>query len=206
MEYESEIPYELIVAMTPEGAIGITDDETGVQKIPWNLPEDMRIFREKTANSIVVMGRKTFDKLTESSGSELLDRTSNGVIHVVVTRTPSLYTPEYINTDSVFFAKLEDVDDMVQMLLDTYPKSANPRVFICGGADIYRVFLNRCISLHITLVHTKIEGPTVTVLDFATMMDIKERFIEIEGTGRLISSNVERIEYEHRVLKTEVDT
>jgi hypothetical protein len=33
------------------------------------------------------------------------------------------------------------------------------------------------------------------------MMDIKEGFVQIEGTGRLISAKGERMEYEHCVLQ-----
>lgn len=224
MESEPTMPYELIVAMTPDGVIGVSAERiqrvegatlsgeilkesrrnNGItnesvkpegikQKIPWNLPEDMRIFREKTADAILVMGRKTFESLPNGP--------LRGRIHVVVTRTPVLYTPEYIDNDSVFFVRLQDVDDMVRMLLDSYPKSVNRRVFVCGGADIYAEFLNRCKTLHITYVHKRVEGPNVTALDFRTMMDIKDGFVEIEGTGRLISNNVERMEYEHKVLR-----
>jgi dihydrofolate reductase len=118
----------------------------------------MRIFCEKTANSILVMGRKTFESIPNGP--------LHGRIHVVVTRTPALYTPEYIDDDSVFFVRMEDADGMVRMLLGTYPKSAIPRVFVCGGADIYAAFLCRCQTLHITYVHKRVEGPNVTALDF----------------------------------------
>ena len=31
--------------------------------LPWNLKEELNIFKEKTHNSIIIMGRKTVEKL-----------------------------------------------------------------------------------------------------------------------------------------------
>lgn len=182
--------YEMIVAMTPDGVIGITD-ESGQQKIPWHLPEDMRIFQEKTANSILIMGRKTFESLPKGP--------LKGRIHVVITRTPALYMPDYIDNDAVFFTQMDDVDYIVGMLLEVYP---DKRVFVCGGSDIYRAYLDQCKTLHLTIVGVYIEdGPNTSrfLLNDLTA----ERFVEIESSGKLVSTGRyvgERIEYEHRVF------
>ena len=48
----------IIVSVDSEGGIG-NDDGT----IPWHIPEDLRMFREKTTNNVVVMGRKTWDAI-----------------------------------------------------------------------------------------------------------------------------------------------
>jgi dihydrofolate reductase len=45
----------MIAAVSMNGIIGIDG------KIPWDYPADMKHFRETTANSIVIMGRKTFE-------------------------------------------------------------------------------------------------------------------------------------------------
>lgn len=187
----SDLYYEMIVAMTPDGVIGITD-ESGKQTIPWNLREDMRIFREKTADAILIMGRKTFDSLPNGP--------LKGRIHVVVTRTPALYTPEYIDNDDVFFTQLDDVDYIVGMLLEVYP---DKRLFVCGGADVYKCFFDRCKILHATIVYVNVEDDprpcrSVTKIDYSVM---EARFVEIETTGKRISNGDERIQYEHRVLQ-----
>ena len=51
----------IIVAMNKDRVIG----KDG--KIPWNYPEDMRWFKEKTMGSTVIMGRKTFESLHYTS-------------------------------------------------------------------------------------------------------------------------------------------
>ena len=135
------ITCELIVAMNMDGLIGITD-ASGLQKIPWHLPEDLRHFKEKTKGHIVVMGRKTFDSLPNGP---LSDR-----IHVVLTRTrkPS-ETP-----DSVIYTSSEECHEL---LLRLYTINPNKKIFICGGADIYRMFLDKCQIFHITVVQCKVE-------------------------------------------------
>jgi dihydrofolate reductase len=44
----------IIAAVTQNGVIGVDD------KLPFDYPQDMKHFRTKTANSIVIMGRKTY--------------------------------------------------------------------------------------------------------------------------------------------------
>jgi dihydrofolate reductase len=46
-----------IVAMTPEHIIGKGGD------LPWNLPDDLKFFKEHTSGHPIVMGRKTFDSI-----------------------------------------------------------------------------------------------------------------------------------------------
>lgn len=48
---------ELIVAVDKNFGIGKDN------KLPWNIPEELKIFKEKTKNNVVIFGRKTFSKL-----------------------------------------------------------------------------------------------------------------------------------------------
>ena len=45
----------IIAAVTINGVIGVEN------KLPFDYPEDMKHFRTTTANSVVIMGRKTFE-------------------------------------------------------------------------------------------------------------------------------------------------
>lgn len=47
----------IISAVSLNGIIGVDN------KIPWDYPEDMKFFRTSTANSVVIMGRKTYDSI-----------------------------------------------------------------------------------------------------------------------------------------------
>jgi dihydrofolate reductase len=101
-----------IVAMTPERVIG--RDGT----LPWHLPADLAFFKRTTARHAIVMGRKTFDSI----GRPLPNRRN-----IVLTRDPNWSSPgvEVVH-DPANLAKL--------------PGLAG-RVFIIGGAEIYRLFL-----------------------------------------------------------------
>lgn len=48
---------KMIAAVSRNGIIG-TDN-----KIPWDYPEDMKFFRTSTANSVVIMGRNTYNSI-----------------------------------------------------------------------------------------------------------------------------------------------
>lgn len=139
--------YEGIVAMNPEGIIGVTRRD-GTQYIPWlsedvtsesdNLSaivrEDMRHFRKSTIGNIVIMGRKTFESLPTGS---LPNRT-----HIVLTRK---INPTKI--ENVYFTTIDKLDETVNAILLEYPYK---KVFVCGGEDIYRKLLHKCYRLCIT--------------------------------------------------------
>ena len=136
--------YELIVAMNHDGVIGITD-ASGNQRMPWsrNIGKiDMQHFRETTMGNVIIMGRKTFESLPV--------RPLPGRINIVITRTPSKYDEKFSNIDTVFFSRLERLDDTVESILGNFTKK---RVFVCGGEEIYRVLLPRCDKLHITYLN-----------------------------------------------------
>ena len=64
----------IIVAMTPQGLIGIDN------RIPWHLPADLQRFKKITMGHPMIMGRKTFESLPG-----LLP----GRAHFVLTRNPN---------------------------------------------------------------------------------------------------------------------
>ena len=66
----------IIVAISENNVIGKDN------KMIWNLPEDLKRFKELTTNHTIIMGRKTF----ESLGTVLPDRK-----HIVLTRDTSYH-------------------------------------------------------------------------------------------------------------------
>ncbi len=101
-----------VVAMTPERVIG----REGT--LPWHLPEDLAFFKRTTSGHPIVMGRKTY----ESIGRPLPKRRN-----IVLTRDPdwSAAGVEVIHN----IADLEQLPDL------------QGRVFIIGGAEIYKAFM-----------------------------------------------------------------
>ena len=101
-------------------------------KLPWHLPADLKHFRELTTGHAVVMGKRTFESLPNGS---LPNRR-----HVVLTSVMSEDVNEgYFEADS-----LEDA---------FYLCEKEEKVFIVGGAAVYRQNLEIADSLYITWVH-----------------------------------------------------
>ncbi|NCB69001.1 MAG: dihydrofolate reductase [Bacteroidia bacterium] len=101
-------------------------------KLPWHLPADLKHFRELTTGHAVVMGKRTFESLPNGP----LPNRRN----VVLTSVMSEGVNEgYFEADS-----LEDA---------FYLCEKEEKVFIVGGAAVYRQSLEIADSLYITWVH-----------------------------------------------------
>lgn len=147
--------FELLVAISENGVIG------NKNKIPWHIPEDLIRFKKMTQNSIVIMGRKTFNSLPNGP---LKNR-----INIVLSRN---YYENENNENSensetiVFFANM----DTVFNILEKYQKE-NKKIFIIGGSDIYKLFINKCNKLHITIVCQQINGDCFFPYDINYLMN-----------------------------------
>lgn len=125
---------ELIVACDKNGAIGTSANNS----IPWHVPEDLAHFRQittETPNSVIVMGRKTFESF---GGKPLKDR-----IHIVLTKNPALHRGNFRN---VHFADFENIP----YLFNLYKSH---RLFIIGGREIYNMFFNMCKIIHLSIIY-----------------------------------------------------
>lgn len=107
---------QLIYARAANGVIGNNN------QLPWHLPEDMAFFKQKTAGSTVVMGRKTWDSLPARF------RPLPGRHNVVVTRQAG-WQPEPAS-DQV------SVASTIEGALDAARALGKP-VWVMGGAQIY---------------------------------------------------------------------
>ena len=105
-------------------------------RIPWHLPADLKHFKALTVGHAIMMGRKTF----ESIGKPLPDR-----LTVVVSRNRDykragitvVHSPEA----ALAFADQNETE-----------------VFVCGGAEIYRLALPLANRMYLTRVHTVVRG------------------------------------------------
>src|SRR5574340_661458 len=73
----------IIVAADKNRGIGKTT--LGVGKLLWNIPEDLKHFKELTMGHPVIMGRKTFESVLS-----YLNKPFPGRTNIVVTRDPKL--------------------------------------------------------------------------------------------------------------------
>ena len=148
---------KMILAMSENGVIGNNNS------LPWgHIPEDMKWFRSKTKNAIVIMGRKTH----ESIGFALPER-----MNVVVT-SQSLDLPDVtvLTIDPVTASSMKDIG--VDILYEGIKgiASANPdkEVVIIGGKTLYLALLPYVKTLYVTTIKQRYAGDTV--LDFPTLI------------------------------------
>lgn len=125
-----------IVAASENNVIGSNNT------LPWNIPEDMKFFREKTKGHIVIMGRKTY----ESMGKPLPNR-----LNIVITRQK-----DYAIDGAQVVASLREAIDIARKETAKWGEE----VFIIGGGEIYRESLPMVDLVYLTRIHAEVEGET----------------------------------------------
>lgn len=109
-------------------AIGKNNELGYKNQLLWNLPNDLKYFKEKTQNKVIIMGRKTFEALPK----RLPNRK-----HIIITRNKNY------KKDGIL------VFDNKEAVLN-YLVKTNEEAFIIGGGEIYKEFLPYCQTLYIT--------------------------------------------------------
>lgn len=146
-----------IVAASENNVIGVNND------LPWDIPEDMKFFREKTKGKALIMGRKTF----ESVGHPLPKR-----LNVVITRQPN-YTSDAENV--VVVPDLESAIKHCEQVQNVY----GDEIFIIGGGEIFKQSLPIVDIIYLTRIHKKYDG------DIFYPELPKDQFTEVERRERL---------------------
>jgi len=142
----SNITFSHIVAASENNVIGCNGG------LPWDIPEDMKFFRNKTKGKIIIMGRKTF----ESVGHPLPNR-----LNLVITRQK-----DYKAEGAEVFPNLEKAMEYAKTRISDY----DPEIFVIGGGEIYKQSLNQMDTVYLTRIHKSIEGdayyPEISENDF----------------------------------------
>jgi dihydrofolate reductase len=120
----------IIVAMTENRVIG----RAGT--IPWQIPEELRLFRELTYGHTLIMGRRTF----ESIGRPLPGR-RNIVVSSRLPPTPGVEIRPDLDT-----------------ALELAESAGEKKIFFIGGADLYAAALPLADLLHISWIKGEYEG------------------------------------------------
>lgn len=111
----------------------------------WTLATDMKRFKELTTGGVVVMGRKTFESFAKFN--------KNGVAKPLPNRTNVVVT-----RDKTWQSDGVTVCNSVEEVLEKFKESDT--LWIIGGGEIYKQFLDRADELHITHVDTEVEADT----------------------------------------------
>jgi len=134
MEYAGrKLKISLIAAIGRNRVIGEEGD------MPWDLPDDLAWFKEKTMGHFVLMGRKTFLEF----GRKLIRRKV-----IVLTRDHAFETRDAhaVNSfdEGMAYAALKGADEL----------------FIAGGGEIYKETISIADRMYLTLIHQKFNGDT----------------------------------------------
>ncbi len=136
----------LIVARTQNNVIGRDN------ALPWKLPHDLKRFQEITMGSPVIMGRITWQSLP---------RPLAGRQNIVMTRQEG-YTAEGATV----------VDSLEAACMAALFVPGGGEIFVIGGGDIYRQFLQYAHTVYETVVHIALFGdkffPSLCATDWET--------------------------------------
>jgi dihydrofolate reductase len=122
----------IIAAMTRDRVIGKDN------AMPWHIPEEFKHFKKITTGHTLIMGRKTF----ESLGGPLPRRNT-----IVVSRS---------------FSEETEGIDVCRTLSEAVEKakSYGKKIFIAGGAAIYRQALPLADKLYLSYIKKDYDGDT----------------------------------------------
>jgi len=151
-------------------------------QLPWfhdsstRIVEDMRFFREKTLNNIVVMGTNTLLSFPDSK--PLKDRTN-----IVVTRDKMKYLEQYKHDyDNLFFYSEEELITLLE-----HTRISSAKIFIIGGKQVYEKFLPYCSTIWLTRIKH----------DYSCDLTLNYNFSKYKKTLHYTDSNmdIEKLEF-----------
>jgi dihydrofolate reductase len=122
----------IIVAVAEKNIIGSNNT------MPWHCPADLQYFKRTTMGAPVLMGRKTYQSLHI--------KPLPGRQNIVITR------------DENFAPADCDVVHSVNAGLACAGKRKPAKVFVIGGADIYRQVIGIADELYVTQLELKVAG------------------------------------------------
>ena len=122
--------------ITMIAAIGPNNELGKDNKLLWDLPEDLKFFRQQTMGKPIIMGKRTLDSLP---------RLLPGRLHLVLTHQ-ELEPNEQI----MVFRDVDSLVDFVQTL--------DQEVMVIGGAQVYKQMLDLSDKMLLTEVEAATEA------------------------------------------------
>ncbi|MCF8324282.1 MAG: dihydrofolate reductase [Leadbetterella sp.] len=122
----------IIVAVAENSVIGKDN------QLLWRLSEDLKLFKKRTTDHAIIMGRKTFDSI----GKPLPNR-----LNIVISRSKDLEIEGCVVVNS-----LEKAIELGSQ------QSHKNEIFIIGGEKIYTLSEKLATKLYLTKVNAKLEG------------------------------------------------
>ena len=129
-------PIFCIVAMNENRVIG------DGKNLLWYLPGDLKRLKKITMGSPLIMGRKTWDSI----GKPLPGRAN-----IVLTNSISWKADGAIVVNT-FEDAINKADEWIGLNLEINPDATQKKIFLFGGAEIYKIGLDYCDNIEMTKV------------------------------------------------------
>lgn len=112
-------------------------------RMPWHIPEELQWFKKHTLANPVLMGRKTFESLPAPLP---------GRQNIVISRSTDYAVPSGV----WLFTSPQAAEEAVNAAFD----SEQHKLFIIGGAELFRHYLPRADYLYLSVIDAVYEGDT----------------------------------------------
>jgi dihydrofolate reductase len=124
-------------------AIGKNNELGKKNDLLWNLPADMKHFRETTRGHTVVMGQKTFESLGRDENGNQVGRLLPNRRNIILTQ------------DTNFKKEGAEIAYSIEELMNLLKSTTkiDEEIFIIGGGQIYKLFIDKADKLYITHVN-----------------------------------------------------
>lgn len=165
--------FNVIVACAEQFGIGLDN------KMAWHCPEELALFKERTMDSVLIMGRKTVENLPK-----LKDR-----YIICLSKQDKLNTSSYKNNVTT----CKSLKDALLLASQAY---SGKKVFVAGGTQIYDECLNTDNIHHVDKLYISIMKK-----DFAAKNKVKcDTNLNITMFDWVIEQQTEYKDFHHWVL------
>ena len=158
----------MIAAVAEDNGLGLDN------KLVWHIPRDLKHFKNLTHGHCIIMGRKTFESLPKA-----LPHRKN----IVLSRRKNITYNGAVVVNSIEKAIEETKQD--------------PKPYIVGGGEIYRLFMNYSSYIELTRIHHKFRSDT-----FFPCINLKKW--EVVKRHDITKSKIEKYNYSFLTYKRKV--
>ena len=149
-----------IVAVSADYAIGKDND------LLFNLPSDLKYFKEKTTNNIIIMGERTYHSLPK--------RPLPNRINIVLS--------DNLNFKEECIIIVRSVAE----LFNEIQKYDTNNVYVCGGASVYNLLMDYCEKAYITKINKVVPADT-----YINNIEKMSNWEEIESSEVFVENGLE---------------
>jgi dihydrofolate reductase len=153
-------PLSIIVAVDEEGGFG----KDG--KIPWNIPEDLKHFKEITTGGVCIMGRRTYEDMynmyMERKRKSTKKKEGEEGSKELDVKEPTEILPNrecfVVTSNSDFKAHGATVVKSIREAVESLKTDDKREIFVIGGARMFIEALSWTNKIYMTIVKDKTYG------------------------------------------------